>query len=186
MLESKIIEVWKDVEDFAGIYKVSNFGNVKALLKKTNFGIGYKIYPERNVKNWKDKKGYCYVTLSDNGIKKNYLVHRLVAQSFLNNSENKPQVNHIDGIKSNNNLINLEWCTSKENINHAIDNKLINTKGVNNYQSKFSEKQVVDIRNNKLSQDKIAKIYNVSQSIISKIKLFKTYKDVGISKANTN
>ena len=182
MLEKdKNMEVWKDIDGYIGLYKISNLGNVKALLKKTKFGNNYKIYPDRIVNTWKDKKGYCYVTLSDNGIKKNYLVHRLVCQAFLNNLENKPQVNHIDGIKYNNNLINLEWCTSKENINHAIDNKLMNIKGISNYQSKFSEKQIIEIRNNKLSQQKIANIYNVSQSIISRIKLLKSYKDVGIS-----
>ena len=108
-------------------------------------------------------------------------LHRLVAEAFIPNKNNKPFINHKNGIKTDNFVENLEWCTSKENINHAIDNKLMNIKGISNYQSKFSEKQIIEIRNNKLSQQKIANIYNVSQSIISRIKLLKSYKDVGIS-----
>lgn len=100
-------EVWKDVEDYEGLYQVSNFGNL------------YSNYVKRNLQLSLDEYGYKQVILVKNGVRKRHLLHRLVAQAFIPNHENKPQVNHIDENKTNNNVSNLEWVTSKENINHG-------------------------------------------------------------------
>lgn len=100
-------EVWKDVEDYEGLYQVSNFGNL------------YSNYVKRNLQLSLDECGYKQVILVKNGVRKRHLLHRLVAQVFIPNNENKPQVNHIDENKTNNNVSNLEWVTSKENINHG-------------------------------------------------------------------
>jgi hypothetical protein len=69
----------------------------------------------------KDKCGYLNLRISTNNIKENLRIHRVVAESFICNSENKPQVNHKDGEKSNNNMSNLEWSTNSENQKHAVD-----------------------------------------------------------------
>lgn len=97
-------EIWKDVP-FDSNYKVSNYGRIFS--KRTN-----KI-----LKGELTEKGYIRVALTEH---KRYLVHCIVARTFIPNPENKPQVNHIDGNKQNNYVDNLEWCTQSENMCHAL------------------------------------------------------------------
>lgn len=99
-----------DIKDYEGLYKIDENGNVFTLRKK------------RFLKPHVDKWGYLKVTLTKNKISKSTFVHRLVAINFINNLENKPQVNHIDMNKQNNNKSNLEWVNNSENIQHAYDN----------------------------------------------------------------
>ena len=99
-------EVWKDVKNYEGLYQISNLGNVKRI------SSGKRLKPY-------NRKGYIRVALSKDDTTKHIDIHRLVAQAFIPNPENKPEVNHIDGDKSNNEVSNLEWCTRKENMNHA-------------------------------------------------------------------
>jgi DNA-binding transcriptional regulator YiaG len=123
------------------------------------------------------KTGYHRVDLYNLGKNKTFNVHRLLAKAFIPNYENKPCVNHIDGIKSNNCIDNLEWVTHKENIQHAFKNNLIVMPSKEkHYQKKLSIKLVSEIRNcNGISQRKIAKIFNVSQSTIHEIKTNKIW-----------
>ncbi len=113
-------EEWKDVKGYEGIYLVSNFGRVMSLFREVWGGKGFYKIKTRLIKPAANEKGYKIVTLSKNGKHRTFKVHRLVASAFINNSENKPQVNHIDGNKLNNNSDNLEWCTNSENQLHSI------------------------------------------------------------------
>lgn len=106
-------EVWKNIKGYEGLYQISNLGRIKSLPRNGTKPI------ETIKKTTVDKYGYLRVSLSNKNKRKKVLVHRLVAQAFISNPQNKPQVNHIDGNKKNNVLENLEWCTNSENMKHA-------------------------------------------------------------------
>lgn len=137
-------EIWKDIPGYEGIYQVSTKGRVRSfwkkephILKQTLTTTGYK-----KVELYKDKK------------RKTYKVHRLVALAFILNSENKPNINHKDGNPLNNTVENLEWCTQKENVEHAIKTGLKKV-----YKFEIKElKELYKIYGLK----KIAKMYNTS------------------------
>ena len=116
-------EVWKDVVGYRGRYQVSNLGNVKSLQRWDNLN-GRIQKREKILKTAIDYKGYIKVKLYSGVDKKTVSVHRLVAMAFIENSDNKKQVNHIDGDKTNNRVDNLELCTNKENQHHARKNGL--------------------------------------------------------------
>ena len=106
------VEEWKDIKGYEGLYQVSNLGNVKSLKRNTTH--------ERILKQRKNRDGYLYVNLCKEGKTKTKKIHRLVAEHFISNDENKYSVNHKDGIKNNNNVENLEWATSLEQAHHAV------------------------------------------------------------------
>lgn len=112
------IEVWRAFEDTN--YEVSSEGRVKAKYPQHHFEDGRRGYYEREIVGSKHNDGYLFVTIKG----KQYPKHRLVAQLFIDNPDNKPFVNHIDGNKQNNRVENLEWCTQAENIEHSIKNGL--------------------------------------------------------------
>lgn len=116
-------EIWKDIENYEGLYMISNMGNVKSL----NYNHTDKT---KLLKPCKDKYGYYYVVLCDGICKKAKKIHRLVAIEFIPNIENKATVNHKNHIKTDNNVENLEWNTTQENTRHAIINGLKPTKAV--------------------------------------------------------
>ena len=102
---------WKLIEGFDGIYSVSNYGEVR------NNKTGRLMKPRKN------EKGYLHIGLTINGKQKNMRVHRLVAQAFIPNPENKLQVNHIDFKRENNCVSNLEWVTNQENTQYSVCNR---------------------------------------------------------------
>ena len=114
--------------------------------------------------------GYKQVTLCNNGKLRNVLVHRIIAETFLENKENKPQVNHINGNKNDNRLVNIEWNTRSENQLHSIRAGLRSAKGEKNSQSKLTETAVREIFADNRAYSLIAKDYNVSVPTICSIK----------------
>lgn len=116
-------EIWKDIKNFEGSYQVSNLGRVKSLSRKRNRIYG--VVRERILRAGINRDGYACVILFNKLGKKGFKVHRLVAKAFVLNNENKPQINHKDGNKCNNNISNLEWVTHSENALHAIENNLM-------------------------------------------------------------
>jgi hypothetical protein len=122
------LEVWKPIKDFPN-YEISNFGNVKSKERTTNVGIKNqttRLRKEFVLKPQKTKKGYLQVILYNFNGYKHFRIHQLVANYFVENKDNKPCVNHIDGNKLNNNYNNLEWCSILENNTHSIKNGLVN------------------------------------------------------------
>ena len=108
-------EIWKDIEGFEGLYQVSNFGRVKCVEHKCPGRHGLRTVKEHLMTQVKGSKGYFYVALSNMDRGRTFTVHRLVAKAFIPNPENLPCVNHKDEDKFNNNVDNLEWCTSLYN-----------------------------------------------------------------------
>ena len=117
------MEIWKDIAGYEGLYQVSNLGRVKSLERTVRYGRGYRTIPEKILKTNKKKCDYLKLNLWKEGKAKNHRVHRLVAQSFIHNPDNLPEVNHKDENKENNCVDNLEWCTSKYNCNHGTRNQ---------------------------------------------------------------
>ena len=114
-------EIWKDVSGYEGYYQVSNLGRVKSLDRWITYRDGRKYFYRSKIKSQaKYRGGYLFVSLKVNRHQFSAKVHRLVAQAFIPNPENKPQVNHKNGIRTDNRVENLEWVTCSENHLHAF------------------------------------------------------------------
>ena len=150
-------EIWKDIPGFEGLYQVSNYGNVKSLI--TN----------RLLKQNGDNYGYVQVILYRDNNRITCKVHRLVAQAFIFNEHGKPQVNHKDGNKMNNNVLNLEWVTNKENKRHAMDTGITKMhKNTISGKSKAIGSVVLNVQNGVFykSPSEACKDYNVNAGTV--------------------
>jgi hypothetical protein len=126
------MEKWQDIDGYNGFYQVSSYGNLKGYRKRTFES------KDRIRKLTLEKSGYVTVGITVDKKFKKYLVHILVAKHFIPNPENKEEVNHINGIKSDNRVENLEWCTPSENLSHAYKLGLFpSRKGNNNPNSHY-------------------------------------------------
>lgn len=160
------IEIWKKIK-FKPRYEVSNLGRVKNIL--TNRILKPCL-----------SQGYLFVNLYPN--KKRYRIHFLVLSTF-KPIKNKLIINHKDGIKTNNILNNLEWCTHSYNMQHAYDNNLIKSKKYeNNGRAILNKSDAKEIRKlyktNLFSQETISQIFNCSQTLISKITEYKLWNGI--------
>ena len=151
-------EIWKDIEGYEGLYQVSNMGRVRSLKYKN----------ERILKPRK-QSGYYKVLLYNNETRE-YLIHRLVANAFIPNPDNLPQVNHKDEDKANNCVSNLEWCTQKYNSSYGTRGKRISLKNTNGKKSKITLQY--DINGNLIKEWKstrdVERNLGFNQSYISK------------------
>ena len=117
-------EVWKPVDGYEILYEVSTFGNVRSVARQVSHGLGNGVrqLKSRNINPWSDSHGYRSVSLSKHGKVTKFKVHRLVGNAFIPNPERKPTINHINEVRSDNRVENLEWATYKENNNHGGHN----------------------------------------------------------------
>lgn len=159
--------------DFSKLYEVSNWGRIRRKGKLTE----RKLRLKRN--------GYLIVDLYKDGKRLTCLVHRLVAETFLRNTDNKRTVNHIDGNKTNNNVDNLEWATDSEQTKHAYANGLrVPTKGELNGRAKVTEAKVREIRELRATNrktwtiGKLAKEYGVSKRTIENVVYYQAWNHV--------
>ncbi len=154
---------YKRIKEFP-VYYISAYGSV------------YNSSTKRYLKNRFKNSGYLAVVLYHNSSKKEVSVHRLVAGMFLPNPESKPQINHKDGDKTNNQVSNLEWCTSKENVNHALSNGLREPMAETNRRTKSKLSTWFHERHGfvKASAADMEKDYYLDHSHLSKLRLGKT------------
>lgn len=166
-------EVWKPIPGFEGYYEASTLGIIRSVDRIVQVKTMYATYPRflkgKVVKQTFDGKGcYLQAMLSKDGIHKKYLTHRLVAQTFIANPMNLPEVNHKDEDKTNNSVSNLEWCDHVYNNNYG--SKLHKTRGENNPQNKFTAETVREIRRLYIPGDSVygsmglSKMFGISPS----------------------
>ena len=117
-------EIWKPINDYEGYYEASNKGHIRSVERLVNCKNGKRLSPATILKPSLGQWGYEQVTLRKEGSKKTVRVNRIIARTFIPNPNNLPQVNHIDGNKTNNNVENLEWCDASHNMKHCFNNHM--------------------------------------------------------------
>lgn len=178
-------EIWKDVAGYEGLYQVSSFGRVKSLGRDKPVGLNGGSYNlgDRILKLG-TRRLYKSVVFSKNGVVKPFAVHRLVAQHFLENKNNKTTVNHINGDKADNRFENLEWATPSEQQRHALSTGLRDkTKGENSNLAKLKEEDIFEVRRlyktGLYRMREIAEKFNTSVKNVNSIVHSYTWKHLG-------
>lgn len=160
-----INEYYANIKGYENLYQISNYGTIKSVDKVVKNNNGYRTIKGRILTPQIDKKGYYRIGLTKNHKQKFYLVHRLVAETFIPNVYNEPIINHKNGNKLDNHISNLEWCTQQYNIQHAYNTGLkigvsAEHKGKYNPNVKLNEQDVLNIRNDKNNGINIKDSYN--------------------------
>ena len=141
------MEEWKDVNGYEGMYQISNKGNVRSLDRISYHKRGVSRYKGKPKKKRMSTFGYWMVSFSKENKSKNFYVHKLMGIAFIPNPKNKKFINHKNGIKTDNQLENLEWVTHSENMNHELDTGLrVMPKGVKVYNSKLNPEIIISAR----------------------------------------
>ena len=134
------MQIWKDISGYEGYYQISNFGKIKSLSRILKNRLKKETILKQSVNN----HGYVACELRFNNKSKRILVHRIIAEAFIENTHNKPFINHINGIKNDNRIENLEWVTHSENVKHAYD---IGIKKSKNGKNHYAAKIVLNLEN---------------------------------------
>jgi len=165
-----IEEEWKDIKGFECCYQISNCGVVKSLTRYRNSSRGsVSILQGRILKLKTSKSGYLCCHLRRDELSKHPSVHRLVAEAFIPNHDNKPTVNHKDGNKQNNRVDNLEWATHSEQMVHAVDNELVEVRGSPKYSKAMKKEMLEYYSNNSISITELSKVFGVSERTAGRI-----------------
>lgn len=182
-------EIWKDIPEYEGYYKISNIGNIKAVTREIKNRWGRISVRQGMLKApVQNGDGYFTIYLCKNGLRKKFFIHRLVAIAFISNIENKPDVNHLNGIKTHNHVDNLEWVTKSENTKHAYRMSLkIPMRGELNGRVKLTEEKVIEIKQRyntgNVSYRILANEYNVDKALIARIIKGKSWPHVTLKTA---
>jgi hypothetical protein len=166
-------EIWKPIKGHDG-YEISNYGRVKSFMQTS----------PKILSICTDTLGYERVKLYKDGSYIVQKIHQLVAIHFIPNTKNKPEINHLDGDKSNNHYSNLEWCTRSENMKHACKIGLIKRDGENNPRSKLNDMSAWEILfHHSIGESKqsLADFFNVSKSSVERVIYKKTWKHINLN-----
>lgn len=172
-------EIWKTASGYEGIYEASSMGRVRSIDREEWSSQRFKKVRRRRygkeISQNKDSEGYLHFLVSKRGIIKCVRSHRFIAKTFIPNPNNYPQVNHINGIKTDNRVCNLEWCDHKMQMSHASENGLMCKKKY----TQLTEQDVISIRDEyttvKTSHRSLAQRYGVCKSTITDIILRKSW-----------
>lgn len=175
------IEIWKDVVGYEALYRISNLGNVVNVVGRKCGGGKCDSKPFL-LKRRLFKDGYEAVTLFIDSVPKTHKIHRLVAIAFIPNPEGKLCVNHINSVRNDNRLANLEWCTHGENMKHGFDFGFKTLTGSKNNNSKLTELDVLTIReaaHNGSSIKELSAKFNIGGTTVGGIINGDSWKHIG-------
>lgn len=163
-------EEWRGIPGYETFYKASDLGRIKSSMPHNGTN-------ERILSQTIATKGYLGCGLYKNKKRTSFQVHRIIAETFIPNPDNLPEVNHKKGNKKDNRVWKLEWNTRDENIKHAVTNSLMQ-QGERHHKSKLKEWQVLEIRASKFNTKKLAEIYNMSKNSIWQIRRKETWSHI--------
>ena len=163
-------EIWKDIKNYEGFYQISNLGRVKSLARFKN-GKSGSLVPVKEIilKQKINEQGYALVHLRKNREQSWPTIHRLVAEAFIPNVDNKPTVNHVDCNKMNNTVSNLEWSLHSEQMQHAVENNLLEINGKPKFSKAFKQSILDYFNTNEISIKKLAIHFNISERTAGRI-----------------
>jgi len=167
-------ESWHSIPGYKNLYEINiETEEIKSLSRRVNhMNIGFRETGERTFKP-RVSNGYKTTSLYKKGVMKNIFIHRVIAKLFIPNPKNQPCINHKNGIKTDNRIENLEWCTKKENTAHAHKVGLIKAKGENNGRAKITLEIAKKIRSeyipNKVTRVMLANRYGICKGMVDHI-----------------